>query len=73
MSYTIDNLPEVEQSDIWARMEKGDKYLTAVYGNWKPRINLDTLDMGSASKCIIAQLEGNFWKFVDCRNGRNTD
>lgn len=67
------SLNEKPLTDIWARMEKGDKYLTAIYGNWKARINLETLDMSSASKCILAQLEGNFWSFVNVRNGRNTE
>lgn len=38
------------------RVNKGIKLLNRIYPDWYKRIDLDTLDMSSYSRCILGQL-----------------
>lgn len=52
------------------RIDAGIKWLDEQRPDWRSRVDLDYLNMGDASDCILGQVFGHFWKAV---SGAGTD
>jgi hypothetical protein len=47
------------------RVRKGIAYLNEVHPNWLNEVNPSRLDMGHGENCILGQLEGAFWTYLE--------
>lgn len=44
-----------------ARISKGVKWLNATKPNWFKKINVDSLDLGDSTSCILGQAFDSYW------------
>ena len=55
--------------NIPSTVKRGVQFCDRVYGeDWPCQINLDELDLSMGGKCILGQLEGDFWQALGKHN-----
>lgn len=59
-------------STIAERVEAGAKWLDANRPGWVDRINLNTLDLGYCTQCVLGQLDGDYCHTIERDFGDKT-